>query len=396
MSLGFQLETLNWLIRNIVGYVVFAAIVLLQADIRRALVHLGRAPNCSAGSSARRATTTPSRSWWWRPATLASKRTGAIIVIERSIGLRNYIESGIPLDARLTYDLLVSIFQPTSPLHDGAVIVQGDRVAAAACFLPLTINPRLSRDLGSRHRAAIGVTEENDSVAIVVSEETGRISLVVDGDVERDLDSERLRDAAASRWSRCAGRIGTRREAGYPRLMAYHPFRNLGLKLLSICIARLLWLVVAGERVVERVLRVPVEFQNLPAGLEIVGNPPDTVEVGCADRRARLSRMAPGDMAAVIDLRDRADRAAAVPPHAEPGDGPVRHRDRPGGAGDADDGVRDDGRFGSCACSPTIDGKPAQGFEVTKRDGRTRRRWKWPGPRARSSGCGRRSPSRSR
>ena len=100
----------------------------------------------------------------------------------------------IPLDAKLTYDLLVSIFQPTSPLHDGAVIVQGDRAAAAACFLPLTINPRLSRELGSRHRAAIGVTEENDAVAIVVSEESGRISVVEDGNLEHDIDAERLRE----------------------------------------------------------------------------------------------------------------------------------------------------------------------------------------------------------
>ena len=93
----------------------------------------------------------------------------------------------------LTYDLLLSIFQPTSPLHDGAVIVQDDRVAAAACFLPLTVNPKLSKELGSRHRAAIGLTEENDSVAIVVSEETGSISIVVDGQIERGLDSDQLR-----------------------------------------------------------------------------------------------------------------------------------------------------------------------------------------------------------
>lgn len=124
---------------------------------------------------------------------LAGKRTGAIIVIERSIGLRNYIESGIPLDARLTYDLLLSIFQTGSPLHDGAVIVQGDRIAAAACFLPLTVNPRLSRDLGSRHRAAIGVTEENDALAVVVSEETGDISLVMNGDIDRRVDADTLR-----------------------------------------------------------------------------------------------------------------------------------------------------------------------------------------------------------
>jgi diadenylate cyclase len=196
VSRGLQLETLNWLIRNVVGYVVFAAIVLMQGDIRRALVHIGRAPFFRVFSRLDRAPANEDvvEELVAAVATLSSKRTGALIVIERSIGLRNYIESGIPLDAQLTHDLLVSIFQKTSPLHDGAVIVQGDRVAAAACFLPLTINPRLSRDLGSRHRAAIGVTEENDAVAVVVSEETGAISLVLDGDIERELSPDGLRE----------------------------------------------------------------------------------------------------------------------------------------------------------------------------------------------------------
>ena len=113
--------------------------------------------------------------------TLAAQRTGGIIVIEREMGLRSYIETGIALDALVTYDLLISIFNPGTPLHDGAVIIQGNRVAAAACFLPLTVNPELSRALGSRHRAAIGVTEDTDALAVVVSEETGTISLVQDG-----------------------------------------------------------------------------------------------------------------------------------------------------------------------------------------------------------------------
>jgi diadenylate cyclase len=115
------------------------------------------------------------------------------VVIERQIGLRNYIEGGIPLDATITYDLLASIFQPASPLHDGAVIVQGDRLAAAACFLPLSVNPRVSRELGTRHRAAIGVTEESDAVAIVVSEETGIISLATGEELERGLSADTLR-----------------------------------------------------------------------------------------------------------------------------------------------------------------------------------------------------------
>ena len=196
-SRGYQLETLNWLIRNIVGYVVFAAIVLLQADIRRALTHLGRARlfrRLQGGVSDDETV----EELVVACTTLAKDEVGALIVIERSIGLRNYFESGIPLDSKLTYDLLVSVFQPTSPLHDGAVIVRSGRLAAAACFLPLTINPRLSRTLGSRHRAAIGVTEENDSVAIVVSEETGHISLAQDGDLEQDMAADRLRERLRS------------------------------------------------------------------------------------------------------------------------------------------------------------------------------------------------------
>ena len=187
-----HLETVNWLIRNLLGYVVFAFIVLFQSDIRRALAHLGRAPFFRYFAKAEAAEDSIEE-LVVATSMLAAQRVGAIIAIERQVGLRVYIEGGIPIDARLTYDLIVSIFQPASPLHDGAVIVQQDRIAAAACFLPLTVNPRLSKELGSRHRAAIGLTEENDSVAIVISEETGRISLVADGEIERGLDADALR-----------------------------------------------------------------------------------------------------------------------------------------------------------------------------------------------------------
>ena len=193
LSLWRHLDLVNWLIRNIFGYVVFAAIVLFQSEIRRTLSHLGRA------RFFRFFTRTESNEELIEELVvaatmLASQRTGAIIAIERDIGLRNYIEGGIPLDATTTYDLLQSIFQPRSPLHDGAVIIQGDRIAAAACFLPLTVNPAVSRDLGTRHRAAIGLTEESDAAAVVVSEQTGRISLALDGRMERDLDADRLRE----------------------------------------------------------------------------------------------------------------------------------------------------------------------------------------------------------
>jgi diadenylate cyclase len=123
---------------------------------------------------------------------LSDQRIGGIIAIERLIGLRSYIEGGIPLDAMPTYDLIVSIFQRTSPLHDGAVIVQEDRVAAAACFLPLTVNPTISSKLGTRHRAAIGITEETDCLALIVSEETGAISVAAFGAIETAVPIERV------------------------------------------------------------------------------------------------------------------------------------------------------------------------------------------------------------
>ena len=187
-----HLETVNWLVRNLLSYVVFAFIVLFQSDIRRALAHFGRAPFFRYFTKVELA-----EEWVEElvvaASMLSTQRVGALIAIERKIGLRNYIEGGIPLEAKLTYLLLVSVFQPAAPLHDGAVVVQQDRIAAAACFLPLTVNPRLSKELGSRHRAAIGLTEENDAVAIVVSEKTGRISLVVDGEIQRDLQPDDLR-----------------------------------------------------------------------------------------------------------------------------------------------------------------------------------------------------------
>ena len=186
------LQTVNWLIRNMLLYVAFAAIVIFQSDIRRALAHFGQAPFFRYFNRQEAADETIEEIAV-AATMLSSQKVGAIIAVEREIGLRNYIESGIPLDATLTYDLLVTIFHPGSALHDGAVIIQENRVAAAACFLPLTVNPKISRELGTRHRAAIGLTEEGDAVAVIVSEETGSISVAIDGRIDRHLSPEDLR-----------------------------------------------------------------------------------------------------------------------------------------------------------------------------------------------------------
>ncbi|AMY07439.1 DNA integrity scanning protein DisA [Luteitalea pratensis] len=191
-SIAAPLQTVNWLIRNMIGYVVFAAIVLFQNDIRRALAHFGRTPFVRAFSRAENDDETIEEVVT-AAVQLADRRTGALIVIERQIGLRNYIESGIPLDAMVTHDLLVSVFQTSGPLHDGAVIIQENKIAAASCFLPLTVSAMVGTDLGTRHRAAIGLTEENDAVAVVVSEETGRISIATEGQISRGFTAETLR-----------------------------------------------------------------------------------------------------------------------------------------------------------------------------------------------------------
>jgi diadenylate cyclase len=186
-----ELTTLNWLISTLLPYTVFALIVVFAAEIRQALTRLGRKLTFSYSVG--------SEEDAYDDIVLAANlfcqnQTGALMIIEREIGLRTYIESGVPLEAQLSYDLLATIFRPSAPLHDGAVIIQRDRIAAAACFLPLSMNPVLSTQLGTRHRAGIGVTEETDAIAVVVSEETGSISIAVGGKIERDLTVEQLRN----------------------------------------------------------------------------------------------------------------------------------------------------------------------------------------------------------
>jgi len=185
------LVTLNWLIARIIPYSAFLLVVIFAPEIREALARLGRRVTLARGTSS------PAEAYddIVMAANLFSQhQTGALMVIEREIGLRTYVESGVALDARLSYDLLATIFRPSAPLHDGAVIIRGDRVSAAACFLPLSMNPVLSTQLGTRHRAGIGITEETDAIAIIVSEETGSISLAVGGAIERDLTVDQLRD----------------------------------------------------------------------------------------------------------------------------------------------------------------------------------------------------------
>lgn len=191
-----DLATLEFVLRGALLYIGVAIIVLFQSEIRQALVTFG---NRFRMPFTRRHAGQFGEGVYdeivLAATTLSSTKTGALIVIERNVGLKNVTDGGVKLDAELSYDLLVSIFNPATPLHDGAVVVRRHRVAAASCFLPLTLNPRLSKDLGTRHRAAIGVTEDTDAVAVVISEETGLISFVQGGQIKRGLDATKLRAA---------------------------------------------------------------------------------------------------------------------------------------------------------------------------------------------------------
>lgn len=193
ISVLLGLDTLQFVMRNTLLYFGFAILVIFAPEIRSALMRVGSnlGPfRFGHGKASHQAYD----DMVLAAMTLSSRRVGALIVLERNVGLQNYIDTGVTLSAALSYDLLVTVFDPHTPLHDGAVIIRSYRIEAASCFLPLTLNPRLSKELGTRHRAAIGVTEDTDAAAIVVSEETGVISFVQNGEITRYLNSTSLRD----------------------------------------------------------------------------------------------------------------------------------------------------------------------------------------------------------
>lgn len=189
-----DLATLEFVLRSAVLYIGVAIIVLFQSEIRQALIYFGNRLRFPVIRRQRgQLGETVYDEIVLAATTLSSEKIGALIVVERNVGLRNLIDTGVALDAKISYDLLVTIFEPSTPLHDGAVIIQNERIAAASVFLPLTKNPGISRELGTRHRAAIGVTEGSDAVSVVVSEETGLITFVENGEVRRNLDTNALR-----------------------------------------------------------------------------------------------------------------------------------------------------------------------------------------------------------
>jgi diadenylate cyclase len=188
----FKLETLSWVMTSLAPITIIPLFILFQPEIRRALIRLGQnplfrmffRPHSRLTDELVKATFS-----------LARDKVGGLIAIEREVGLRGYVEGGVRLDAEITAELIKTIFWPGTPLHDGAIVIRQQRIVAAACLFPLTDNPQYSRELGTRHRAGIGITEESDAAAIIVSEQTGQVSLAVQGTLQRDIDERSLRRA---------------------------------------------------------------------------------------------------------------------------------------------------------------------------------------------------------
>ncbi len=190
LAQGAEMSTLVWLLENFLGSIVLVIVILFQNEIRHALALVGTNPLTGSNPGEQRLVLDEIVK---ATGSLSNRRIGALIALERSTGLKNYIRKGTMIDATVSKDLLMSIFMPFSPIHDGAIVISGGKIAAAQVFFPLTLNPRLEKILGTRHRAALGLTEETDAVVIVVSEETGKISLTCEGKIYSRLESDELK-----------------------------------------------------------------------------------------------------------------------------------------------------------------------------------------------------------
>ena len=195
VSQRMELFTLHWILSNFLSSIVIIVIVVFQRDIRRVLVQVGRTSFFSRGLGLKEELLEELTK---AALQMSKNKTGALIVLERDVGLGDYLDVGIEVDARVSSEMLLSIFNPTSPVHDGAAIIRKGRISRVGCFLPLARDPEISKSLGTRHRAALGLTEDTDAVIIVVSEETGEVSLVVNREIIRDMDAgtflKKLRD----------------------------------------------------------------------------------------------------------------------------------------------------------------------------------------------------------
>ena len=224
---------------------------------------------------------------------LAQRRIGALIVFKRQDMLEDHLRGGIPLDGRVSYEVLSSIFLPQSPTHDGAVVIQSGRVNGMGCYLSLSDNPGLPRKYGARHRAGIGITERCDAIALIISEERGEVSLAVGGEVQLIGSADELKDRLESMMTK-----PQQPERRWQTALT----RNLAPKIISFTLVLVLWAFIGGQPRAEIWFTIPLEYRKMPANMEIVGEMVSRVEVGFRGPRTIISTITPDQLRAHIDL----------------------------------------------------------------------------------------------
>jgi len=282
----------SWILQYLWAVILVIIVVVFQSEIRRALERMS-----------------PLRFFLGRPETLdrmtveevvrtafelAQKRTGALIVFKRQEVLEDLIKGGIPLDGRVSYEVLSSIFLPQSPAHDGALVIQGGRIASVGGYLPLSENPALPQKYGTRHRAGIGITERCDAVSLIVSEERGEVSLAASGNIQRIDSPDELK-------SRLESMIVNPRQQPQSRWQAAFT-TNVAAKIISFTLVLVLWVFIGGQPRAEIWLTIPLEYRNMPATMEIAGEMINRVEVGLRGPRTLISTLAPDQLRANLDL----------------------------------------------------------------------------------------------
>jgi hypothetical protein len=225
---------------------------------------------------------------------LAQRRVGALIIFKRQDVLDDFLKGGVPLDGRVSQEVLSSIFLPQSPTHDGAIAIQGGRIVAMRCYLPLSENPDLPQKYGTRHRAGIGITERSDAVSLIVSEERGEVSLAVRGRIELIANSDDLK----GRLEAMIVNPQQKRRGGWQSVWA----TNLAPKIISFVLVCVLWVFIGGQPRAEIWMTVPLEYRNMPANMEIVGDLINRVEVGIRGPRTLISSISPDQLKAHVDL----------------------------------------------------------------------------------------------
>ena len=283
----------SWILQYLWAVILVIIVVVFQGEIRRVLERMS-----------------PLRFFLGRPQALdqvvleevvraafdlAQKRIGALMVFKRQDMLEEHIKGGIPVDGRVSYEVLSSIFYPHSPAHDGAVLIQGGRIGSVGCVLPLSDNPALPQRYGTRHRAGIGITERCDAISLIVSEERGEVSLAVEGRIHRIENPEELKMRLESIFVQAQPRV----KGSWWRIAFT---KNLVPKLISLILVLILWGFIGGQPRAEIWLTVPLEYRNMPTSMEIVGDLASRVEVGIRGPRGLISNITSDQVKAHVDL----------------------------------------------------------------------------------------------